>query len=127
MGKKTHITILLSIVLFAAAAFGQETTGGVQGTVKDPQGAVVPGATVDVGSPALIGKKTTTTNSSGFYHIEQLPPGVYTITVTAAGFAPQSQTNLQLNAGALPTINVALAVGGVSEDVVVAAEFETVD
>src|SRR5215471_9046816 len=127
MGKNTHITSLLSVMLLAAGAFGQETTGGIQGTVKDPQGAVVPGATVDVGSPALIGKKTTTTNSSGFYHIEQLPPGVYSITVTAAGFAPQSQTNLQLNAGALPTINVALKVGGVTQDVIVAAELETID
>src|SRR5690242_1199166 len=127
MGTRIHMMILLSIVLFTAAAFGQETTGGIQGTVKDPQGAVIPGATVEVSSPALIGKKTTTTNSSGFYRIEQLPPGAYTITVTAAGFAPQSQTNLQLNVGALPTINVTLAVGGVTQDVIVAAAVETID
>jgi hypothetical protein len=127
MAKRIYITILLSVLFFAAAAFGQETTGGLQGTVKDPQGAVVPGATVDVSSPALIGKKTTTTNSSGFYHIEQLPPGAYTIIVTAVGFAPQTQTNLQLNAGALPTINVSLNVGGVTEDIIVATELETID
>jgi hypothetical protein len=65
MGKNTHITILLSIVLFAAAAFGQETTGGIQGTVKDPQRAVVPEATVDVGSPAFIRHRQVLTGDGG--------------------------------------------------------------
>ena len=91
---------------------GQETTAGVQGTVKDPQGALVPGATVEVSGPALIGKKTATTDTGGFYRIEQLPPGTYTIVVSAQGFAPQTQTNLQLTTGALPTLNLTLQIGG---------------
>jgi hypothetical protein len=74
--------------------------------VKDPTGAVIPGATVEVSSPALIGKKTATTDSGGLFHIEQLPPGIYSITVNAPGFAPATQNNLELRTGALPTIKL---------------------
>ena len=54
------IIALFVMVLFCVSAFAQETTGGVQGTVKDAQGAVVVGATVEVSGPALIGVKTAT-------------------------------------------------------------------
>src|SRR5215831_774760 len=81
MGKRICLGLLIYVLMFSIRVSAQETTGGVQGTVKDPQGAVIPGATVEVTSPALIGKKTATTDSGGFYHFEQLPPGVYSITV----------------------------------------------
>ena len=64
MGKKLFQALLCTLV-FSFTAFGQETTAGVQGTVKDPSGAVVSGATVTVSGPALIGKKTATTDSAG--------------------------------------------------------------
>src|SRR5215467_3378266 len=127
MGKRVCLGLLLLLLTFVVSAFAQETTGGIQGTIKDPTGAVVPGATVEVSSPALIGKKSATTDAGGFYHIEQLPPGVYSITVTAAGFAPQTQTNLQLNAGALPNVNIGLQVGAITQEVSVSAEAATVD
>src|ERR1700744_4495995 len=67
-------------------AFAQETTGGMQGTVKDPSGAVVPGAKITVTSPALIGSKVLITDSSGYYHFANLPAGTYSVTVTAKVF-----------------------------------------
>src|SRR5213593_5314392 len=96
MSKRICLGLLISVLAFSLRATAQEPTGGIQGTVKDPQGAVIPGATVEVSSPALIGKKTATTDSGGFFHMEQLPPGVYSITVNAAGFAPATQNNLEL-------------------------------
>src|SRR5438552_9325819 len=108
MSKRICLGLLISVLAFSLSAPAQETTGGIQGTVKDPTGAVIPGATVEVTSPALIGKKTATTDSGGFYHFEQLPPGNYTITVNATGFGPQTQSNLQLSTGALPTLNFSL-------------------
>src|SRR5260370_663602 len=104
MGKRICLDLLICALAFSMSAFAQETTGGLQGTVKDPQGAVIPGATVDVTSTALIGKKTETTDSGGYFHFEQLPPGVYSISVNAPGFAPQAKGNLELRVGAPATI-----------------------
>ncbi len=56
-------------------AYCQETTGGVQGTVKDPSGAVVPKAKVVITSTAMVGSKEVVTDSSGYYRFANLPPG----------------------------------------------------
>jgi carboxypeptidase family protein/TonB-dependent receptor-like protein len=126
MGKKLIYTLMCTLV-FSFSAFAQETTGGIQGTVKDPSGAVVSGATVTLSSPALIGKKTATTDSAGNYHIEQLPPGVYSVTTSAPGFSPETQQNLRIETGALPNINFSLKVGQAEQTVEVNAEAEFVD
>src|SRR5256885_2338157 len=126
MGKK-FLCALICMFCLSLAAFAQETTAGVQGTVKDPQGAVVANATVTVSGPALIGKKTATTDSAGNYHIEQLPPGVYTIQVNAAGFSQATQTDLRLGTGALPSINITLKIGQAEQTVEVNAEAQFVD
>src|SRR6516162_3924678 len=75
-----------SILLFSAQLFAQETTGALQGTVKDPTGAVVSEAQVVATSNILVGTKTTTTDASGYYRFANLPPGTYALTVTAKGF-----------------------------------------
>ena len=89
------ITVALSLVLcFAAAAFGQKTTGNIEGTVTDPNGAVVAGATVSVeatGSTAGF-KAATTTNSDGFFQFAQISAGSYVITTTGSGFKTTKQT-----------------------------------
>src|SRR5689334_23072132 len=126
MGKK-FLCALICMLCLSLAAYAQETTAGVQGTVKDPQGAVVPNATVTVQGPALIGQKTATTDSAGNYHIEQLPPGVYTMTVNAAGFSTVTQRDLRLETGALPNINVTLKIGQAEQTIEVSAEAEMVD
>ena len=126
MGKK-FLCALICMLCLSLAAYAQETTAGVQGTVKDPQGAVVPNATVTVSGPALIGKKTATTDSAGNYHIEQLPPGLYTMAVSAAGFGQATQTDLRLETGALPNINVTLKIGQAEQTVEVSAEAQFVD
>jgi len=64
----------------------QETTGGLQGTVKDSSGGVVAGATVVVTANSLVGSKSVDTDSSGYYRFANLPPDNYTISVTAKGF-----------------------------------------
>jgi hypothetical protein len=126
VGKRICVASLIILAL-AVAVVGQETTAGVQGTVKDPQGGVIPGASVEVSGPALIGKKTATTDGGGFYHIEQLPPGVYTIVVSAPAFSPQTQTNLQLTTGALPNINVTLQVGVLNAEISVSSTANLID
>ena len=82
------------LFLLPIAGHAQETTGGLQGTVKDPSGAVVPGAKVEVSSPILVGTKSVDTDSSGYYRFANLPPGMYTITITAKGFATSNISRL---------------------------------
>ena len=80
---------LLTMLLLAAAfcvsiqMFAQETTGGLQGTVKDPTGAVVANAQIVVTSTTLIGNKAANSDASGYYRFANLPPGSYVVTVMA--------------------------------------------
>jgi hypothetical protein len=121
------LLLLLIAGLVVPAMFAQETTAGLQGTVKDPSGAVVSGATVDVTSPALIGKKTATTDSGGYFRFANLPPGMYTMTVTAANFRVYKQENINLAVGHLPTLDPVLQVGTASETVEVTGAAPIVD
>jgi hypothetical protein len=114
-------------LLFSAAVFAQETTAGLQGTVKDPSGALVSNAHVVVTGAALVGAKTQDTDASGYYHFANLPPGAYTITVTAKGFSTYKSAGLVLEVGHLPTVDIAMAVGTESTVVEVNAAEAVID
>jgi hypothetical protein len=121
------VVMLLVLLLMASVAIAQETTGGLQGTVKDPTGAVVSKALVEVSGPALIGTKKVETDSVGNYRFSNLPPGEYTITVTAQNFKTLRQEHVKLNAGALPTIELKLEIGQTSQVVEVSSLAPIVD
>jgi len=117
--KIKSLWIVLSLVFaFAFTAMGQETTGGIQGTVKDPQGAVVPGASVTITGVTAGYNRTITADDQGFFRVQELPPGEYRVSITATGFQMTPQTtrvavgkvtnfDLQLNvAGGTATVNV---------------------
>jgi len=104
----------LAVVAMQKPVFGQETTGALQGTVKDPSGAVIPGATVTATAPALIGAKVVVTDSAGYYRFANLPPGTYTITVKAQGFDSLKRTGLIIQAGHLPTVDLTMKLGSVN-------------
>ena len=96
------------------SAYCQETTGGLQGTVKDPSGAVVPRATVTATTPTLVGSKVTESDSSGYFHFSNLPAGTYTIKVEAKGFDTLKREGLVIEVGHLPTVDMVMKVGSVS-------------
>ena len=108
-------------------AYSQETTGGIQGTVKDSSGALVSGATVTVTTPTLVGSKTTQTDTAGYYRFANLPPGSYTILVKAQGFETLKRENVVLEVGHLPTLDMALKVGAVDTVVEVKTEGPMID
>jgi len=101
----------IAVVLLAASIFAQETTGGLRGTVKDPTGAVVDRAHVVIHGSSLVGDKSADTDSNGVYQFSNLPPGSYTVTVTAGGFATVKNEGIVIEVGHLPTINFVLQVG----------------
>jgi hypothetical protein len=114
------------LFLMPLAGHAQETTGGLQGTVKDPSGAVVPNAHVAVTGSSLVGSKEQDTDSSGYYRVANLPPGKYTITVTANGFSTVKR-ELNLEVGHLPVVDIALEVGTSSTIVEVSAASPVID
>ncbi len=93
--------------------------GAVSGTVQDPSGAAIPGATVTATKTENGVITTTTSTSSGNFSITTLDPGIYTITVTAQGFEKLTQQNVEVNALESQTFNPKLTVGGGTENVTV--------
>jgi hypothetical protein len=124
----TLLTLLcVSALLWSWPAQAQEQTGSIQGIVRDASGGVLPGATVEAKSPRTVGANTSVTDSKGQYRFPALPPGTYTITATLQGFTPAKIDNAVLALGQLLSINLTLAVGGVSETVQVTGESPLID
>lgn len=115
------------LILTSCALFAQETTGGFTGTVKDSTGAVVGGAHVEVTGTSLEGSKSLNTDSTGTYHFANLPPGVYTISVTAKGFKVTKREGLNLETGHLPTVDITLEIGTAAEVVEVSGQAPVID
>ena len=79
-GKWLLLSIALIALLIVPCALAQETTAGLQGTVKDPSGSVMANATVEVAGPALIGTRKAQTDVGGNFRFGALPPGQYSLT-----------------------------------------------
>jgi Carboxypeptidase regulatory-like domain len=118
---------LFSVLLLVSALFGQETTGGLQGTVKDPSGAVVSNAAVELTGSSLVGKKTLTTDSSGYYRFANLPPGSYTVSVKASGFSELKREGIVIEVGHLPSLDLTLSVGAAGTVVEVSGAAPVID
>jgi hypothetical protein len=111
--KLVLICSILTLVLgLGANAFAQEVRGEIQGTVRDPQGAVVPNATITVTGTDVGFTRTATTDEQGFYRMREIPPGIFTIAVApTTGFAGQSKENVRILIGNTSTVDFDLAIG----------------
>ncbi|HEX3101947.1 MAG TPA: carboxypeptidase regulatory-like domain-containing protein, partial [Pyrinomonadaceae bacterium] len=110
--KLTFLSILAAIVLaLSAAAFGQRTTGDLEGTVKDPKGAVVPGVSVTVQGVSVGYSRTVQTNAEGLYKILNVPQGTYKVTTAPiSGFgAATVETTVVIEKTSV--VDIALGIG----------------
>ena len=125
---RSFSALFRSLLLFAAVAgichfgWGQEVTASITGTVTDPRGAALPGATVTATSQERGQAYTALTNDSGLYRIAQLPVGAYTVKVEKSGFALASYPAFVLTLNQVARIDVAMKVGQASETVEVMAQ-----
>jgi hypothetical protein len=122
----------ISLLLVGAGArrsYAQAINEGkITGTVHSEDGLALPGATVEISSPALLrGKQTATTSARGSYVFLNVPVGKYRLTATMSGFKTVARENIDVAAGSVATLDLTLPVGGVQETVVVTAEGSTVD
>src|SRR5688500_5443253 len=119
---------LLWAVAFALPAAAQSNKGTITGTVTDPNGAVVKDAKVTVTNVADGQTREATSSDDGTYSIPALDPGVYRVTVEAAGFSQSVIEEVKVETAARQAVDVVLTAGGVSGGTVtVAAEAPLAD
>src|SRR5258708_8658874 len=98
--RNTVAMLALSLtVVWCMPAFGQVVKGSISGTVTDPQGAVVSGATVKATNTATGVGLNSTSDSSGFFRFSLIPAGQYKVEATAQGFKTSVQNNVPVTAG----------------------------
>lgn len=108
--------ILLALAV-PAHLQAQGITGSITGTVTDPSGAVIGGATVTIRQVETNALRSTTTSDAGTYTVTQLPPGTYEVKVEKAGFKSSTQTGIVLVIDQTAQINSQLTVGSQAESV----------
>ena len=126
MNRSIRLFCFCVFLLSSFLAFGQ-VSGSIVGTVTDPSGAVVPGATITVTDIGTGASRTTTSNQQGAYSLSAMRPSQYKITVEAPAFRTFSQTNVTLLANQSLTVNAQLVVGETSETVEVTGQQLQVD
>jgi hypothetical protein len=121
--------ILLLAVLLAGSTlvlFGK-VTGNISGTVKDAQGAVVPGASVTARETQTGVEQTLQTDAVGFYNFAALPVGIYDVSVKKEGFKVYQETGLKIDVDTALRVDAVLQVGAVTQEVSVTAAAAQVD
>jgi hypothetical protein len=125
----THVAAVLCSLIGLASPplLRAQVTGTISGYVQDQGAGMVPGATVTAELTAQQLVRTTQTNETGFFDLQALPRGVYTVKVEISGFQTQIQRDVEVTAGANVRLDFALAIGGVTEEVVVSGQATMVE
>jgi hypothetical protein len=119
-GGATLMALALLLVFLPSAS--AQTTATLSGTVQDPSGAVIPGASVTLVNEATQDSRVATADASGYFAFPSLVPGTYTVKATAKGFNGSNLTGIILHAGDSRTIpSIVLAVGTAAQTVTVQA------
>ena len=118
------LPLFIFILLITASAFAQYGAG-IEGTVTDPNSAVVTGVTVTATNQATGVARSAVTNDSGFYRISGLPPAPYTVDVESPNFQKYSAPDVQVTAEAVRGLDIKIQLAGVQTDVTVTAGIES--
>jgi Carboxypeptidase regulatory-like domain len=118
--------IVLAVSLFCSPLFSQTATTSLRGVVSDPQGAVLPGATVTITNPETGFTRSVETDKTGGYQFQQIPPGNYELNTEASGFAGQKR-RVVLLVNTPATVNTTLKLGSTGTAVEVTSEVPTIN
>src|SRR6185369_7732535 len=128
MRSRAVIAVLVLIGSFlTASAYTQIGQGRLTGTVTDAQGAVMPGVTVTVTSPALIGAQSTVTEANGRFLFPSLPSSTYRVAFELSGFQKVNRENINVVTGQTISADVQLQVASLAESVTVTGASPVVD
>ncbi|HEX7773193.1 MAG TPA: carboxypeptidase-like regulatory domain-containing protein, partial [Pyrinomonadaceae bacterium] len=120
LNRMARAFFCLTIIISATGYCFAQATGNIKGTVADPNGGLVAGATVEAVNAQTGEKRTTTTSDTGTYNITNLPVGTYKLNATATGFG-QGTADVQVSVAFTTEANIALPVGGATATVVVSS------
>src|SRR5438874_5767816 len=126
MRSRTAV-LVLAFGLLAGSAFAQTTQGRLTGLITDAQGAILPGVTVTVTSPALIGVQSTVTQPDGRFLFPALPTGAYKVVYDLSGFQKVTRENVQVVLGQTISIDTQLPLASLAETVTVTGESPVID
>ena len=116
------VSFAVVLCSFAPPALPQIVSGSITGSVTDPSGAVVAGASVTAVNTATGVESSTTTNPSGYFNIGNLIAGNYRVDVAATGFKALTRPDVQLQIGSIIDLEFRLEVGSVQEKMVITGE-----
>jgi hypothetical protein len=128
MKLKSTVALIAFLLILSPLAFSQsKETGAIVGTVTDEEHTPLPGATVTLTSPNLMGTRTFVTDARGQYRFPALPPGDYTLRTQLPGFRTYVQENIRLTTTSRLTVDPVMKQSTVEEEVTVVAQSPTVD
>src|SRR5262245_13608422 len=105
--RRQVFTVLMTVLLMGGLAYAQEQRGSLEGVVKDSQGGVLPGATIEATSATGV-TLSTTTEASGIYRFPSLPPGTYKLTAKLSGFNEKFAEDVHVYLGQVKKVDFAL-------------------
>jgi len=124
------VAVAAALLFAPFSAFAQtvsSTTGAINGTVADSTKAVLPGVTVTLSGPAMMGTPSVVTDASGAFRFSSLAPGEYRLAFELAGFGPVTRSGVQVSLGFTATVNIEMTPGAVAETVTVSGASPVVD
>lgn len=111
------------IVSALTPVLAQEGSATLRGVIADPNGSVVPAATISIANQETgINRRSVTASESGDYVFTSLTPGLYRITVEAAGYKKSVKENVRLNVGETQEFNFSMEIGAAQETVTVTSD-----
>jgi hypothetical protein len=117
------VMTIFAALSFSAAVFAQRTTGNIEGTVSDANGAVVPGVSVTATGISVGYSRTAQTDSQGVFRFQQIPAGAYKITTAVtSGFAATTVDDVIVTIENVAVVNIKLGIASTTESVVVTSD-----
>ncbi|HET7712907.1 MAG TPA: carboxypeptidase-like regulatory domain-containing protein, partial [Thermoanaerobaculia bacterium] len=127
MTRRLGFAFLFMAFSVLSPLLAQEKTGSIAGTIVDSSGGALPGVTVTVTSPALIGSRSAVTNEHGEYLIQLLPPGTYQVRTELSGFGPMVRPGIEVRVSQNAAVNFRMATAVITETTTVTAEAPVID
>jgi hypothetical protein len=122
MVRRLVASLAAGLLTFALPASAQTGDGSLRGYVRDQQGGVLPGVTVTATSPELLAPVVVVTDIAGYYRLNNLPPGTFTVTAELTGFAVYKREGILMRAGSTFSVDIEMKLSTVQETVTVTGE-----
>jgi len=128
MKSKSILSIGAMLLILSALCFSQfKATGAIVGSAVDEEGTPIPGVTITLTSPNLMGVRTAVTDAEGQYRFPALPPGIFSVKAELQGFATTIREEIRLHTTIRLTVDFTMRMTALEEEVTVIAESPTVD